>query len=200
MLELWLCWHTQACRADEAGWPAPHNRGCGAMLCTYKHMCSRRDAGQACLSCGCAVKAPRALLLGLSRSCTALASVPCLAACPELSSGRPSALEHSKVLTLCVFVVTTRHDLDYASTRRDCRAAVAAMVASPPPPQTAGAPRLVGEAPTPPVLSNWNKSYFFTPAKYVEPTTVDEIQAVRLTSRRSLQHPGLPRPGSISRP
>jgi len=60
---------------------------------------------------------------------------------------------------------------------KSCRAAVATVAS--PPPQTAGATRLVGEAPAP-VLSNWNKSYFFTPAKYVEPTTVDEIQAVRV--------------------
>ena len=59
-----------------------------------------------------------------------------------------------------------------------CRAATVTVAS--PPPETAGATRLIGEAPAP-KLSNWNKSYFFTPAKYVEPTTIDEIQAVRLT-------------------
>ena len=63
-----------------------------------------------------------------------------------------------------------RHELFIA-----CCAAVATVGSSP---QTAATGRMIGEAPAP-VLSNWNKSYFFTPNKYVEPTTIDEIQAVR---------------------
>ena len=62
-----------------------------------------------------------------------------------------------------------------ASGVHTCCAAVSTVSS---PPKTAGAARTIGEAKAP-VLSNWNKSYFFTPAKYVEPTTVDEIQAVR---------------------
>ena len=53
------------------------------------------------------------------------------------------------------------------------------------PPQTAGAGRMTGEAPKAPMLSNWNKSYFFTPAKYVEPTSIGEIQAVRAGARNA---------------
>ncbi len=58
----------------------------------------------------------------------------------------------------------------------DSRCAAVATIGSSP--QTASTGRMIGEAPAP-VLSNWNKSYFFTPTKYVEPTSIDEIQAVR---------------------
>jgi FAD/FMN-containing dehydrogenase len=50
-------------------------------------------------------------------------------------------------------------------------------VGSPPKAAVTGPGRMIGEAPAP-VLSNWNKSYFFTPNKYVEPTTIEEIQAI----------------------
>ena len=53
----------------------------------------------------------------------------------------------------------------------------AAVVTSPPQTVTLPAPSSNGKAP---LLSNWNKSYFFTPAKFVQPTpgAKHEVQAV----------------------
>lgn len=53
----------------------------------------------------------------------------------------------------------------------------AAVVTSPPQTVTPPAPNSNGMGP---LLSNWNKSYFFTPAKFVKPTpgAKHEIQAV----------------------